>query len=120
MLRHVPGQLLTYVICPGILYGNGEWERGFHAAFAHVWQGGSTAALSILGAGQNCLPMVHVADLSAAVLAVTHSPPEQRYILMTDDTCESQATVLRAISESLGSGGIVSSAQESTLVSEVS
>ena len=52
--------------------------------------------------------------LAAAVMA-----PEERYLLVADDTTNTQKTVMEAISTSLGSGAVVESTQGLALVTEV-
>lgn len=119
LLRHDPDRVRTYVVCPGLLYGRGECDAGFHGAFASCWRGLPGNVLPVLGNGNNCLPMVHVADLSRYMLAAAVMAPEERYLLVADDTTNTQKTVMEAISTSLGSGAVVESTQGLALVTEV-
>jgi nucleoside-diphosphate-sugar epimerase len=119
LLRHVAGRLSTYIICPGVLYGNGEWHLGLHAAFACAWQGGASTIMSMIGDGGNCMPMLHVVDLATCVTALSTAAMDQRYIIMTDDFRGTQAEVMRAISSSVGSGKAAASTRHSGLMSQV-
>ena len=119
LLRHNPGCLHTYVICPGVLYGQGEWECGLHSLFAAAWQGTAVTALPVLRLGSNKLPMLHVADLANAVLALAKETSEQRYLILTDDTKLTQSEVVRAISKQIGSGQVQSNSSADVLADKV-
>lgn len=50
--------MLTYVVCPGIVYGRGERELG--PLLRNAWEG---KPLNVYGDGSNRLPVVHADDL---------------------------------------------------------
>jgi hypothetical protein len=119
LLRHVAGRLSTYIICPGVLYGNGEWHLGLHAAFAGAWQGDASTIMSMIGDGSNCMPMLHVADLATCMTALSTAAMDQRYIIMTDDFRGTQTELMRAISSRVGSGKTAAATLHSGLMSQV-
>jgi len=53
--------LRTYVICPGLMYGNGEDALFNH--FRKAWMH-PEEELYVIGDGANVLPMIHVRDLA--------------------------------------------------------
>lgn len=54
----------TYVVCAGIVYGNGE--ETLFPLFRKAWSS-QTAEIPIIGEGNNILPMVHSRDLATTV-----------------------------------------------------
>ena len=117
--RNTSESVLTYILCPGVLYGRGEHDAGLHHACAMAWQGTESTALDILGSGDNTIPMLHVSDLAASILAVQQTQPAQRYLIVTDGTCLSQKSVIEAVSESFGTGKVAEQPAMAALVSEV-
>jgi len=96
--------LFTYVICPGVLYGEGEDE--FHHLFKASWLG-EEKGLPILGEGKNIIPTIHVADLAAVIQSVCDAPPaEQQFIVAVDQSRVSQKDIVTAISKGLGNGRV--------------
>lgn len=61
-------ELNTYVITPGLIYGNGE--DILYELFKTVWMD-PDAELPIYGEGNNIIPMVHVNDLASIVKKAT-------------------------------------------------
>jgi len=55
-------RIKPYVVCAGIMYGNGE--RILFEHFRKMWAG---EKLPLLGEGTNTLPMVHVKDIARIV-----------------------------------------------------
>jgi hypothetical protein len=100
--RHIPGRVLTAIICPGVLYGNGECQEGFLTKFAEAWSG-KRVSLAICGEASNVIPTVHVVDLASGVRALAGHHLQDRYILLTDNACDTQQDILQAISIGLGS-----------------
>lgn len=119
LFRHQPGKLLTYVVCPGVLYGNGESDSAFHEYFARAWHASESTALPIFGSGENIVPTIHVKDLCAYVAEVTKHPPEQRYLLATDDSRCSQKQLVWAISQYIGSGESIDGVDTSLYTQQV-
>jgi hypothetical protein len=80
--------LETYVICPGLLYGAGEFPHGFLAPMRAAWEG---RPVPVFGGGNNKLPVCHAHNLAATVVAVAEramagrGPPSSgRYVLAVD------------------------------------
>lgn len=99
--RHVPGRVHTAIICPGILYGNGECHEGFLTKFAEAWLGKSVS-LSMHGKTANVIPTLHVADLASGVRALASCTLQNRYVLLTDSASDTQHDILRVISTGFG------------------
>eukprot|EP00047_Mylnosiga_fluctuans_P001361 m.219923 g.219923 ORF g.219923 m.219923 type:complete len:665 (+) comp10277_c0_seq1:1060-3054(+) len=106
-------KLLTYVVCAGLLYGDGELL--FHRFFKSAWQL-EEPHLECYGAGDNAVPAVHVRDLGAIVSAVlTSTPPQNRYLLAVDDGTSTLEEILRSIADTLGNGVVKKIAKEDAL-----
>ncbi|KAL0028541.1 hypothetical protein WJX79_000350 [Trebouxia sp. C0005] len=91
--------LRTYVICPGILYGNGETAEGLHSLFRTAWEAQPDAPVPIYGSGHNVIPTIHVADLAAYVAAVCIEPPAQQYLLAVDNVQLTQRDIVAAVAK---------------------
>lgn len=104
IFEHTPGMLHTYVICPGVLYGKGECNGGFHDLFATAWQADTTTALSVCGSGENIIPTIHVDDCASFALQVARNQPDLRYLCATDDACTTQASIVQEISRFFANG----------------
>lgn len=92
--------LKVYVLCAGIVYGNGE-----DALFDLVdtaYQG--ERPLTMIGDGKNKIPMIHCVDLSSIVKFLVHErPADQDYIHAIDFAPNrTQGRLLSSISEALG------------------
>ncbi|KAF4672089.1 hypothetical protein FOL47_000956 [Perkinsus chesapeaki] len=61
--------VISYVVCHGVLYGRGELQEGFYGLFKDSWRG-QRDSLCIFGSGDNCLPMIHILDLARIVKAL--------------------------------------------------
>lgn len=109
LFQHSPEVLCTYVVCPGVLYGNGESSLGFHDLFAKAWQADATTALPVYGSGNNLIPTIHVDDCASFVLQLAQTQSDSRYLFATDDSQNSQATIVKAISAQFASGEIFDS-----------
>ena len=73
--------LRTYVVCSGIVYGNGE--ETLFPLFRKAWSS-QGAEIPILGEGTNVLPMVHARDLAATVKKAIELTPSQTYLFAVD------------------------------------
>eukprot|EP00967_Tisochrysis_lutea_P028043 scaffold32591_cov18-Tisochrysis_lutea.AAC.1 len=62
------GRLRTMVVCPGLMYGQGEEDSLLHPVFRTAWEVTAGPAV-VYGPGTNKLPMVHVDDLAAYIAA---------------------------------------------------
>ncbi|KAG2483448.1 hypothetical protein HYH03_017702 [Edaphochlamys debaryana] len=86
------GRLRTAVVCPGLLYGEGEDDNVLFSAFKAAWelqctspppQDASTPSpeapappkLTVYGRGTNVLPTLHVADLASYILHLSGLAP---------------------------------------------
>lgn len=106
------GMLRTYVVAAGLLYGEGE--QLFHRFFKDAWHL-SPAALSCYGTGLNVLPCIHVRDLASIAACVTSSGPGTRYIVAVDEGNCSLEEILKAISQTLGTGKVTKIPKEDAL-----
>jgi adenylate kinase len=99
--------LTVYIICSGILYGNGEniFENHFKSAWLE-----SPAKLPYLAPGHNLVPTIHVKDLAKITKFVVDSKPEPKYIFAVDNTKDrKQLTIVQAISSGIGTGEVEAS-----------
>jgi hypothetical protein len=102
--------LSSYVVCSGIVYGNGEDALYDILEVTHVdetaYQGENP--LNIIGDGRNNIPMIHAADLSSIVkYLVYESPKDMEYIIATDHSPQrSQNRLIKCISEGMGGSEI--------------
>ena len=78
----------TYVVCPGMLYGGGEFPDGFLAPMRAAWEG---KPVPVFGSGNNRVPLCHAMNLAATVVSVAagamagRGPPATgRYVLALD------------------------------------
>lgn len=111
------GRLRTAVVCPGLLYGQGEDDAGLHPYMRTAWE--VAGPLTIYGPGTNHLPMVHVDDAAGYVAAVASAqavsvlPETQQYMLVTDGAAPGepggveQGVLVKALAESLGVGNVM-------------
>ncbi|KRX09632.1 P-loop containing nucleoside triphosphate hydrolase [Pseudocohnilembus persalinus] len=94
--------LKTFVLCSGILYGDGEDVLYNH--FRQAWLQ-DPAELTIYGEGKNRIPMIHVRDLAEFVKKIVERPPNQQYIFAVDHNSKpTQKKIIQAISSGVGSG----------------
>jgi adenylate kinase len=61
----------TYIVCAGILYGNGE--RVFYEHFRKSWIG---QVVPLLGEGFNIIPTVHVTDVARLIKKIIIDQPK--------------------------------------------
>ena len=94
--------LKSYVLCSGILYGNGE--EVFYNHYRQAWLQ-DPASLEIIGDGKNRIPTIHVRDLAFFVKACVDKTPAQNYIFAIDHNPRpTQKKIIESISRSLGTG----------------
>jgi len=122
------GRLRTMVVCPGLMYGQGEEDSLLHPVFRTAWEVTAGPAV-VYGPGTNKLPMVHVDDLAAYIAAAASKearaalPETQQYLLVTD--CASpgqpgtidQKAMVTSIAERLGTGEVKNIPSEELLFS---
>ncbi|CAH8502311.1 unnamed protein product [Dicrocoelium dendriticum] len=93
-------KFVTYVIACGLIYGCGEYI--FQHFFRQAWS--EQSPLPIYYEGQNVLPTIHVLDLANIVQNILDNPPRQRYIVAKDDSANTLAEIVQAISTQLSRG----------------
>jgi len=95
-------KLKCYVVCAGLLYGNGE-----HLLFEHLRNAWLGQPLSYLPPGDNLVPTIHVQDLAKIVKFTLENHPPTPYILAIDSTPDKkQKSLVEAISSEMGSGTV--------------
>lgn len=94
--------LTVYVLCAGVLYGNGE--RTFYDHFKRAWLQ-APRKLPYIGKGDNLVPTIHVLDLARLVRKVVEKKPISYYIFALDKTKNpTQKRIVEAISKGMGTG----------------
>ena len=102
----VKPNLKSYVICSGVIYGEGE--RLFAPYFMQARQQ-KPEALTFYGNGKNRIPMVHIEDLVTYVEKVIDKKPALPYLLALDHNGKpTQAKVIEEISKGIGTGKVQS------------
>jgi adenylate kinase family enzyme len=105
--------LFSYVVAPGVLYGQGE--SAFQLLFRDAWlcwqdksaasSGAKTGSLPVLGEGNNVIPTIHVSDLAEAVLQIIYAPPAHtQYVVAVDGARTTQRQIVQAVARHLGLG----------------
>lgn len=82
MLKTQP-KVDVYILCAGMLYGQGEIALYEH--FKAAWLQ-SPSSLPVIGNGENLVPTIHVLDLATLVCRVVNKLPKVNYILAIDKT----------------------------------
>ena len=99
-------KLYVYVLCAGLLYGNGE--DVFYQYFKQAWLQ-NPQKLPIISKGNNRVPTIHVVDLARLVKRVIRLAPKQSYIIAVDKSKRpTQRKIVMAISKAIGTGLIES------------
>lgn len=67
--KQFPSTLRVFVVCSGLIYGNGELNSVFYEMFRRSWLclHEDLARLPIVGEGFNRVPTIHVVDLARSV-----------------------------------------------------
>ncbi|KAI8824357.1 uncharacterized protein EV422DRAFT_519852 [Fimicolochytrium jonesii] len=103
--------LRTYVLAAGLVYHTGD--SIFHPFLKMAWH---NKDLTCYGDGDNILPMIYIDDLCGIIVDTAETLPESRYMLAIDDSKHSLYEVLRAISETLGTGKVHKASKEVALL----
>ena len=104
--KNETGNVKTYVISAGILYGKGEAIFNQHIKKAWLQD---PVRLPYVGDGDNLLPTIHVTDLARMVKAVFEKKPNRKYIFAIDNNKKpTQKKLITAISNGIGTGLIES------------
>ncbi|KAK2956900.1 putative Adenylate kinase 7 [Blattamonas nauphoetae] len=109
------GNLKTFVLNPGILYGDGE--ETLDKLFRMAWDC-NPECLPIFGStGRNIVPLIHVRDMANIVHRVCFSTEEKdNIILCSEPNSHTQQDITSAISRSLGTNKTQVLGTEETLL----
>jgi adenylate kinase len=80
--KNETGNVKTYVISAGILYGKGESVFNSHVQKSWLQE---PKRLPYVGDGNNLIPTVHVTDLARIVKAIFEKKPARKYIFAIDN-----------------------------------
>jgi adenylate kinase len=97
--------LKVFVLCAGVMYGLGENTLGQH--FMSGWLG-EIEALPFIAPGDNIIPTVHFTDLARMVAKVFNERPNQSLFVATDQSSDSQLSIVQAISGAMSDGQVTS------------
>lgn len=102
--------LKSYILCAGVLYGNGEVVFRDYFEQARLQK---PTELSYYGEGKNRIPMVHVKDLVTYVKKVVERPPATQYLLAIDHNPKpTLKKIVEAISTGVGTGKVKKAAPD--------
>jgi adenylate kinase len=93
--------LKTYVLVPGVLFGNGEETFKYHLETSWLED---PPYLVVVGDGRNIVPTLHVRDFAKAVARIFEQRPSERYLVCAGASY-SQLELVSEIS-SLGTGSV--------------
>jgi adenylate kinase len=97
-------KLSVYVLCTGLLYGNGE--EMFYEYFKRAWLQ-NPSKLPYIGKGLNLVPTIHVIDLARLIKRVIQIRPKTKYIVAIDRSKKpTQRKIVTAISKAIGTGDV--------------
>ncbi|PRP75482.1 hypothetical protein PROFUN_10660 [Planoprotostelium fungivorum] len=113
LLRNKKANLRPYVVCSGLLYGEGE--DLLHPLFKSAWKG---EQLLCCGEGNNIVPTIHIKDLIQILLQIVVMKPEDKYILAVDASNNTQLEIIKSISSTLGSGQVGNCSKEEVLLQD--
>ena len=92
-------QLRLYVMCVGLLYGDGEGP--FLPLFQSAWH---LKAAPMLEMNHNVIPTLHVRDMARGAVALALSRPEVPVIIAHDGSGTTQRALVRSINAAFGAG----------------
>jgi adenylate kinase len=96
--------LKVYVLCAGVVYGQGE--DAFYPHFKQAWLQ-KLLSLPIIGTGDNVIPTIHVKDLSNMVKRIAEVKPLHHYCFAIDRALnQTQREIVESISKGVGSGQV--------------
>lgn len=100
----VKPNLKTYIICSGLLYGEGERLLAPYFMQARLQD---PSALAYYGNGKNRIPMIHAHDLITFIEKTIEKRPSLPYILAIDHNPKpTQKKIIEAISQGIGTGKV--------------
>lgn len=91
--------LKLYVMCTGLLYGDGE--GALLPLFQSAW---SLNPVPILEENHNVIPTLHVKDMAHGAVAVLSSKPENPVFIAHDGSHTTQHDLIKAINTTFGAG----------------
>lgn len=100
---HRPETLRTHVVCPGVVYGRGEDDHGFHGLFRRAFEH-PDEPLPVGGSGANMLSVIHVDQLAPLLLRLVAHEESPRYVLAAEPRALTLADITAAISSAVASG----------------
>lgn len=92
-------QLRLYVMCVGLLYGDGEGP--LLPLFESAWH---LKPAPMLEQNHNVIPTLHVKDMARGAVALSQSPPEIPVIIAHDGSNTNQRELVKAINQAFGAG----------------
>lgn len=101
--------LNTMVVAPGVMYGSGE--DSFADLFRDAWMC-EVDSLTVIGEGNNKLPLVHVKDCAKFIERISVTLPENKYMVVIDSSDMNQRQVVETISQGLGNGQVTSVSED--------
>jgi adenylate kinase len=98
----IKDNLKVYVLCSGVVYGNGEEILYTH--FKQAWLQ-KQLSIPIIGKGDNIIPTIHVKDLANMVKRIAEVKPPHHYCFAIDRSLnQTQEDIVKSISNGIGSG----------------
>lgn len=96
--------LITYIVCPGFIYGCGE--SFFYEFFKLAWYQ-NPPELPLIEECYNSIPTIHVIDVARTIKAIIERRPTERYIFAVDRTKDQTLrNLVCSISKAVGSGKV--------------
>lgn len=92
-------QLRLYVMCVGLLYGDGE--GALLSAFESAWH---LKPAPMLEQNHNVVPTLHVKDMARGAVALSQSPPDVAVIIAHDGSNTTQRDLIKTINQTFGAG----------------
>lgn len=110
-LSNINHNILTYVICPGYIYGYGEDE--FLDYFNKCWYSND---LEIFFNENSFVNTIHIKDLTKVIKNVVEIKPIEKYIFAFDKTREkSNIALFKSISKAIGNGIVIDNKDNLTI-----
>ena len=105
----------TFVICSGLIYGNGE--NAFYELVKSSWIQ-DPRELPYYGDGTNLVPTIHVKDLVKFCLKIAETTPENNPYHFAFDNSDDRTlrSIIKSLSKKIGSGGTLSIEGETELI----
>lgn len=110
--------LTTFILCSGVLYGNGE--ETFFPYYKQAWLQ-DPEYLTYYGDGKNKIPTIHYDDLAMHAKYLIYKPPKRiRYVMAIDYTKKrEQKHIIKSISKGLAQGLVQSEETDHSYFSKI-